>query len=95
MPERRSGRRISTGRGIIFQIRRWLTLLVHKHHITRDTRLYITNASAGRPWTLGRYQSYGLAKVWEGSARLPTSEQMKLEEEYWREWLGEGTASIG
>ncbi|KAJ7792160.1 FAD/NAD-P-binding domain-containing protein [Mycena olivaceomarginata] len=25
----------------------------------------------------------------EGSARLPTSEQMKLEEEYWREWLGE------
>ncbi|KAJ6555342.1 FAD/NAD-P-binding domain-containing protein [Mycena vulgaris] len=55
------------------------------HYIPDPTLAY----TFGRPWTLGRYQSYGLAKVWEGSARLPTSEQMKLEEEYWREWLGE------
>ncbi|KAJ7862931.1 FAD/NAD-P-binding domain-containing protein [Mycena olivaceomarginata] len=55
------------------------------HYIPDPTLAY----TFGRPWTLGRYQSYGLAKVWEGIARLPTSEQMKLEEEYWREWLGE------
>ncbi|KAJ7707006.1 FAD/NAD-P-binding domain-containing protein [Mycena olivaceomarginata] len=55
------------------------------HYIPDPTLAY----TFGRPWTLGRYQSYGLAKVWEGSARLPMSEQMKLEEEYWREWLGE------
>ncbi|KAJ7722981.1 FAD/NAD-P-binding domain-containing protein [Mycena metata] len=28
-----------------------------------------------RPWTIGRYQSYGFAKVWEGSAPLPPPEQ--------------------
>ncbi|KAJ7816956.1 FAD/NAD(P)-binding domain-containing protein [Mycena olivaceomarginata] len=28
----------------------------------------------GRPWTMGRYQSYGFAKVWEGTARLPPPE---------------------
>ncbi|KAJ7433059.1 FAD/NAD-P-binding domain-containing protein [Mycena galericulata] len=59
------------------------------HYIPDPTLAY----TFGRPWTLGRYQSYGLAKVWAGSARLPTSAQMKLEseleEEYWREWLGE------
>ncbi|KAJ6448620.1 hypothetical protein C8R45DRAFT_947839 [Mycena sanguinolenta] len=49
------------------------------HYIPDPTLAY----TFGRPWTLGRYQSYGLAKVWKGSARLPTSEQMKLEEEYW------------
>lgn len=30
-----------------------------------------------RPWTIGRYQSYAFAKVWEGTARLPTQKQMR------------------
>ncbi|KAJ7485654.1 FAD/NAD-P-binding domain-containing protein [Mycena latifolia] len=28
------------------------------------------------PWTIGRYPSYGLAKVWTGTARLPSRKQM-------------------
>ncbi|KAJ7808675.1 FAD/NAD-P-binding domain-containing protein [Mycena olivaceomarginata] len=49
-----------------------------------------------RPWTMGRYQSYGLAKVWAGTARLPPQEQIDESERdtdpgsYWRQvWLGE------
>lgn len=30
-----------------------------------------------RPWTIGRYQSYAFAKVWEGTARLPAEKQMR------------------
>jgi hypothetical protein len=28
-----------------------------------------------RPWTIGKYQSYALAKVWEGTAHLPTQKE--------------------
>ncbi|KAJ6622641.1 FAD/NAD-P-binding domain-containing protein [Mycena sp. CBHHK59/15] len=60
-------------------------------HYIPDPTLAYTNV---RPWTLGRYQSYGLAKVWEGTARLPTEKQMREEERnagpYWLQlWLGE------
>ncbi|KAF8187891.1 hypothetical protein K438DRAFT_1834325 [Mycena galopus ATCC 62051] len=41
-------------------------------HYVPDPTLAFT---IGRPWTIGRYQSYGLAKVWEGSAPLPPPEQ--------------------
>jgi hypothetical protein len=33
-----------------------------------------------RPWTIGQYQSYALAKVWEGTARIPTQAEM------WRQY---------
>ncbi|KAJ7506752.1 FAD/NAD-P-binding domain-containing protein [Mycena galericulata] len=61
------------------------------HYVPDPTLAY----TVGRPWTLGRYQSYGFAKVWAGTARLPTSDDMKLEAEpnngpYWRDqWLSE------
>ncbi|KAF7333154.1 Dimethylaniline monooxygenase [Mycena venus] len=45
-------------------------------HYIPDPTLAFT---IGRPWTMGRYQSYGLAKVWEGSAPLPPPEQMPEE----------------
>lgn len=53
----------------------------------------------GRPWTMGRYQSYGFAKVWEGTARLPPPEWIDDGSEapdrgtgsYFLDmWLGEG-----
>ncbi|KAI0090718.1 FAD/NAD-P-binding domain-containing protein [Irpex rosettiformis] len=33
-----------------------------------------------RPWTAGKWQSYGFAKVWEGTARIPN------EAELWRQY---------
>ncbi|KAJ7722992.1 FAD/NAD-P-binding domain-containing protein [Mycena metata] len=45
-------------------------------HYVPDPTLAFT---IGRPWTVGRYQSYGLAKVWEGSAPLPPPEQPPTE----------------
>ncbi|KAJ7274073.1 FAD/NAD-P-binding domain-containing protein [Mycena rebaudengoi] len=60
-------------------------------HYIPDPTLAFTNV---RPWTLGRYQSYGLAKVWQGTARLPNEKAMRDEERtagpYWLQvWLGE------
>ncbi|KAJ7490572.1 FAD/NAD-P-binding domain-containing protein [Mycena latifolia] len=61
-------------------------------HYIPDPTLAYTNV---RPWTLGRYQSYGLAKVWQGTARLPRPEDTKFADERrnetnWRDaWLGE------
>ncbi|KAJ7083236.1 hypothetical protein C8R44DRAFT_822580 [Mycena epipterygia] len=43
-------------------------------HYIPDPTLAYTNV---RPWTIGRYQSYAFAKVWEGTARLPTEKQMR------------------
>ncbi|KAJ7133558.1 hypothetical protein C8R44DRAFT_977670 [Mycena epipterygia] len=62
------------------------------HYIPDPTLAY----TIGRPWTLGRYQSYGFVKVWQGTARLTGPEEMKPKEprnngSYWREWLGEAT----
>ncbi|WVQ83502.1 hypothetical protein IAT38_005643 [Cryptococcus sp. DSM 104549] len=37
-----------------------------------------------RPWTLGRYQGLAFAKVWEGSARIPTIKQQ------WKDYRGHG-----
>jgi len=37
-----------------------------------------------RPWTVGRYQSLAFAKVWQGTARLPSIEQQ------WHEYPGHG-----
>ncbi|KAJ7740212.1 FAD/NAD-P-binding domain-containing protein [Mycena maculata] len=61
------------------------------HYIPDPTLAY----TLGRPWVLGRYQSYGFAKVWAGTARLP-SEEVKLpptpddRRRNWRSmWLGE------
>ncbi|KAI0029643.1 hypothetical protein K488DRAFT_72817 [Vararia minispora EC-137] len=42
-----------------------------------DPTLAFTNT---RPWTTVRYQAYGLAKIWEGTARLPN------EAELWRQY---------
>ncbi|KAK7439021.1 hypothetical protein VKT23_017727 [Stygiomarasmius scandens] len=46
-------------------------------HYIPDPTLAFTTV---RPWTAGRYQSYGFAKVWEGTARLPN------EAELWRQY---------
>ncbi|KAJ7190186.1 FAD/NAD-P-binding domain-containing protein [Mycena pura] len=43
------------------------------HYIHDPTLAY---AHAVRPWTHGRYQSAGFAKVWAGSARLPSRARM-------------------
>ncbi|KAJ7442530.1 FAD/NAD-P-binding domain-containing protein [Mycena galericulata] len=45
-------------------------------HWIPDPTLVYTNV---RPWTIGRYQSYLFAKVWEGTAHLPTQERMQEE----------------
>ncbi|WWC93186.1 hypothetical protein V866_000019 [Kwoniella sp. B9012] len=37
-----------------------------------------------RPWTVGRYQALAFAKVWEGTARLPSIEQQ------WKDYPGHG-----
>ncbi|KAJ7696707.1 hypothetical protein B0H17DRAFT_1177800 [Mycena rosella] len=61
------------------------------HYVPDPTLAY----TIGRPWTMGRYQSYGFVKVWEGSARLPTAKDEKFDDNrksgpYWRDmWLGE------
>ncbi|KAJ7490582.1 FAD/NAD-P-binding domain-containing protein [Mycena latifolia] len=62
------------------------------HYIPDPTLAY----TAGRSWTLGRYQSYGFAKVWQGTAHLPTPEDTKFADErrqngtFLRDvWLGE------
>ncbi|KAJ7738333.1 FAD/NAD-P-binding domain-containing protein [Mycena metata] len=62
-------------------------------HWIPDSTIAYTNR---RPWTLGRYQSYAFAKVWEGSARLPSPEQIEKQEHgsasrsYWLDmWLAE------
>ncbi|KAJ7070315.1 FAD/NAD-P-binding domain-containing protein [Mycena belliarum] len=46
-------------------------------HYIPDPTLAYTNV---RPWTMGKYQSYAFAKVWEGTAHLPT--QKKMQEDY-------------
>ncbi|KAJ7615052.1 FAD/NAD-P-binding domain-containing protein [Mycena polygramma] len=43
-------------------------------HYIPDPTLAYTNV---RPWTIGKYQSYAFAKVWEGTAHLPTQKQMR------------------
>ncbi|KAJ7154806.1 FAD/NAD-P-binding domain-containing protein [Mycena filopes] len=43
-------------------------------HWIPDPTLAYTNV---RPWTIGRYQSYAFAKVWEGTAHLPSQKQMR------------------
>ncbi|KAF7348171.1 Dimethylaniline monooxygenase [Mycena sanguinolenta] len=45
------------------------------HYIPDPTLTFTT----GRPWTIGRYQSYGFAKVWKGTARLPPVEEEEVE----------------
>ncbi|KAJ7740208.1 hypothetical protein DFH07DRAFT_982714 [Mycena maculata] len=47
-------------------------------HYIPDPKLAYTIA---RPWTIGRYQSYGFAKVWAGTARLSTSESEEMKPE--------------
>ncbi|VDB96834.1 unnamed protein product [Peniophora sp. CBMAI 1063] len=46
-------------------------------HYIPDPTLAFTNT---RPWTTLRYQALGLAKIWEGTARLPN------EAELWRQY---------
>ncbi|KAJ7802414.1 FAD/NAD-P-binding domain-containing protein [Mycena olivaceomarginata] len=43
------------------------------------SRTLITSTFSVRPWTIGKYQSYAFAKVWEGTAHLPTQKQMKAD----------------
>ncbi|KAJ7462543.1 FAD/NAD-P-binding domain-containing protein [Mycena latifolia] len=47
--------------------------------------------SVGRTWTLGRYQAYGIAKVWAGKAQLPPLDQTEDGETKppSTEWFGE------
>ncbi|KAJ7085608.1 hypothetical protein C8R44DRAFT_648683 [Mycena epipterygia] len=46
--------------------------------------------SIGRTWTLGRYQAYGLAKVWAGKAQVPPLDQTDEETKPpSMEWFGE------
>ncbi|KAF5371257.1 hypothetical protein D9758_004238 [Tetrapyrgos nigripes] len=46
-------------------------------HYIPDPTLAFTTV---RPWTAGRYQSYGWAKVWEGTAHIPN------EAELWKQY---------
>ncbi|KAJ7060654.1 FAD/NAD-P-binding domain-containing protein [Mycena amicta] len=48
------------------------------HYIHDPTLAYM---HAIRPWTTGRYQSAGIARVWAGKARLPSQERM------WRDYV--------
>ncbi|KAJ7057784.1 FAD/NAD-P-binding domain-containing protein [Mycena amicta] len=43
-------------------------------HYILDPTLAFTNV---RSWTIGKYQSYAFAKVWEGTAHLPPQKQMQ------------------
>ncbi|KAJ7136167.1 FAD/NAD-P-binding domain-containing protein [Mycena epipterygia] len=43
-------------------------------HYIPDPTLAYTNV---RPWTIGKYQSYAFAKVWEGTAHLPAEKRMR------------------
>jgi hypothetical protein len=72
--------------------------LIH-HCFQQFFAMSLTNCMPGRPWTMGRYQSYGFAKVWEGTARLPPPEWIDDGSEgpdrgtgsYFLDmWLGEG-----
>lgn len=61
----------------------------------------IVRTGTVHPWGLGGYQSLGVAKVWSGKARLPSTANM------WKEYpgagrelfnlqaLGEGTIPLG
>ncbi|KAF8204437.1 hypothetical protein K438DRAFT_1819857 [Mycena galopus ATCC 62051] len=55
------------------------------HYIPDPTLAY----SSSRAWTMGRYQYYGLAKVWEGTARLPPPEVIEDPDTDPEVWLGE------
>ncbi|KAJ7834519.1 FAD/NAD-P-binding domain-containing protein [Mycena leptocephala] len=55
------------------------------HYIPDPTLAY----SSSRAWTIGRYQYYGLAKVWEGTARLPPPEEIEEPDTRPEVWLGE------
>ncbi|KAJ7738967.1 FAD/NAD-P-binding domain-containing protein [Mycena metata] len=57
------------------------------HYIPDPTLAY----SSSRAWTMGRYQYYGLAKLWEGTARLPPPEEIEEPDTRPEVWLGEGT----
>lgn len=46
----------------------------------QTTSLTDADAKKARPWTTLRYQAYGIAKIWEGTARLPN------EPELWRQY---------
>jgi hypothetical protein len=50
----------------------------------------------GRTWTLGRYQAYGIAKVWAGKAQLPPLDQTEDGETKppSMEWFGEGVYQL-
>ncbi|KAJ7637063.1 FAD/NAD-P-binding domain-containing protein [Roridomyces roridus] len=60
-------------------------------HWIPDPTLAYTNV---RPWTIGRYQSYAFAKVWEGTAHLPTQKEMQEDYDndtyYFRGYIGSG-----
>ncbi|KAJ6582299.1 hypothetical protein B0H19DRAFT_1252401 [Mycena capillaripes] len=55
------------------------------HYIPDPTLAY----SSSRAWTMGRYQYYGIAKVWEGTARLPPPEEIEDPDTRPEVWLGE------
>ncbi|KAJ7288593.1 FAD/NAD-P-binding domain-containing protein [Mycena rebaudengoi] len=55
------------------------------HYVPDPTLAY----SSSRAWTIGRYQYYGLAKVWEGTARLPPPEVIEDPDTRPEVWLGE------
>ncbi|KAF5364604.1 hypothetical protein D9758_005614 [Tetrapyrgos nigripes] len=60
----------------VFTGAKWKNIHWTGHYIPDPTLAFTTV----RPWTVGRYQSYGFAKVWEGTARLPN------EAELWRQY---------
>jgi hypothetical protein len=70
---------ISTGLGITSPIPHWLTPTVGFTDERLPARTLITSTFSVRPWTIGKYQSYAFAKVWEGTAHLPTQKQMKAD----------------
>lgn len=68
-------------------IRGWQALHWTGHYIP-DPTLAFANV---RPWTTGRFQMLGFAKVWKGTARLPSEKRMfELYRGPGKEFFGDG-----
>lgn len=68
-------------------VRGWQALHWTGHYI-QDPTLAFAHV---RPWTTGRYQILGFAKVWKGTARLPSEKRMfELYRGPGKEFFGDG-----
>ena len=70
---------MSTGRETISLTLHSRSQLVSIMRLSSDYGTNIRQPTV-RPWTAGKWQSYGFAKIWEGTARIPN------EAELWRQY---------